>query len=247
MARLGLIDWGIGGIGVYREAKRRFGDIAITYWSDTGQLPYGTLSRREMAVRLEFIISRCVELGVTDVVVACNAASTALPDVRPIDGVIVTGMIEPAVAAAIKKGPTHLGVIGGRRTIVSGAYRKAFASHGIDISQRVAQPLSALIEAGEIDGPTMNAECERILRPLYNCSHILLACTHYPAAAAAIARSVSPNTVLLDPAADVVATLDKNFEAGNDVFFTTGDAREMRSAAKMAFGVEIGEIKKLNV
>lgn len=247
MSKLGIIDWGIGGVGVYREIKKRAPQASIVYFSDTGVTPYGRSSRRQLAARLRQIIGYLRDNGCGAVVIGCNAASTAIGDLK-VD-VPVFGVIEPAVEMAAKLRPERLGLIGGRRTVMSGVHRRRFAEKGIAVKQRVAQPLSALIEAGKIGSPELRAEAARILLPLKNCTHILHACTHYPAAESVLAVFVSPTTKFLDPAAALARSIPAKYlkGGGSDVFLTTGDAAAMRRSAKLAFGVDIGRAKKVRL
>ncbi len=92
----------------------------------------------------------------------CNAASTAIPFLD-FQGLKVEGVIESAVAMTVRLKPNRVGLIGGRRTVLSGVHRKAFAAHGIKVEQRIAQPLSGLIESGDISSNKLRAECKRIL------------------------------------------------------------------------------------
>jgi len=248
MNRLGIIDWGIGGISVYRLLKQKLGDIPVTYFSDTGATPYGKMARRELASRLDTVIEYLIEKGVSHVVIGCNAASTAIGDLAPHSSPI-EGVIEPAIEMTAKIKPSRLGLIGGRRTVVSGVYRKAFSHRGMTISQRIAQPLSALIESGDVSSSELKTQCKRILSPIKNSSHILLACTHYPAITEVLRDFVSPATQFIDPAAALVDRISKwKLEAGgSDEFLTTGGAKAMKKAAKAAFGVEIDHIEKITV
>lgn len=243
---LGIIDWGIGGISVYKLIKERMPGAAILYFSDTGATPYGKMGRRELAERLDAVIEFLKSKGMTRLVIGCNAASTAIADLRD-HGLRIDGVIEPAVEAAAKLKPARLGVIGGRRTVVSGVYRKAFAARGIEIGQRIAQPLSGLIESGDTASDVLRGEAKRILSPLKNCSHVLLACTHYPAIEPVLRDYVSPSTKFIDPAAAVVERLGKMSSVGKDRVFTTSDARQMKRSARLAFGVEIDEIEKVKI
>src|SRR5690606_36254839 len=138
---LGIIDWGIGGISIYKLIKTRMPSAGILYFSDTGATPYGKMRRRELAERLDSVIAFLKAKGMTRLVIGCNAASTAIPDLASHE-IKIDGVIEPAVETASKLKPMRLGVIGGRRTVVSGVYRKAFLARGVDIDQRIAQPLS---------------------------------------------------------------------------------------------------------
>ena len=245
---LGIIDWGIGGIGIYNLVKEQMPGAGVLYFSDTGATPYGKMGRRELAGRLDAVIEFLKDKGMTRLIIGCNAASTAIPDLRE-HGIPIEGVITPAVEMAAKLKPEKLGVIGGRRTILSGVYRRAFAERGIDIEQRIAQPLSALIESGDLASSKLHAEAERILTPIRNRSHILLACTHYPSIQRVLEKYVSGHAKFINPAAAVVKKL-RNVEDGtvhDDRFFTTGDPEQMKRSAKLAFGVDLGVVKKVSI
>lgn len=248
MGRIGMIDWGIGGIGIYRRLKERFPRASVTYFSDTGFTPYGKTTRRELIERLERVVRFLREHDVTQVVIGCNAASTVV-DRLHFGSLKVSGVIEPAIASVARSKPTRLGLIGGRRTVVSGVYRRGFAERNIEIAQRIAQPLSGIIESGDTESPCLHSEAKRILAPLKNCSHILLACTHYPAIAEVLANYVSPNTRFIDPADAVVAALsiEQGTETGEDIFLTTGNATEMRRSVKAAWNVELHSAKHVEL
>lgn len=245
---LGIIDWGIGGIGICNLIKRRLGGVPVIYFSDTGATPYGKMKRGEIADRLDTVIEFLKSKGITHLAIGCNAASTAIADLQD-HGIPIVGVIDPAVAMTAKLKPASLGVIGGRRTIVSGVYRRAFAKRGIAIKQRIAQPLSGMIEAGDVSSTKLHSEAARILTPLKHCSHILLACTHYPAIEKTLAQYVAPLTKFIDPAAAVVRRIEEWRIAanGSDAFFTTGNATQMKRSAKLAFGVELGTVKKVRI
>ena len=246
MKRLGIIDWGIGGVSIYKLIKQQLGDIPVTYFSDTGATPYGKMSRTELAARLDIAIEYLKLRGVTHVVIGCNAASTAIPNLKD-HGISVEGVIESAVDMTVKLKPTQLGLIGGRRTVVSGVYRRAFTSHNIAVAQRIAQPLSGLIESGDTSSEHLRNEASRILAPIRNSSHILLACTHYPAITGLLKELVSPKTLFIDPAAAVLKKIArwKLPFSGTDIFLTSGDATAMKHAAKAAFGIGITNVTKI--
>ena len=241
--KLGILDWGIGGISVYKLIKERRPDTATVYFSDTGATPYGKMSRPELVARLNTVIGFLKTEGVSHLVIGCNAASTAIPFLDA-QGMKIEGVIDAAVEMTARLKPKRLGLIGGRRTVVSGVYRKAFAERDIKVEQRIAQPLSGLIESGDVSSDKLRAECKRILSPIKNCSHILLACTHYPAIGNLLKEIVSPQTILIDPAADLVKRTAKWGLSTDDpdTFYTSGDAQGMKLAAKAAFGCEIDSV-----
>ena len=140
-------------------------------------------------------------------------------------------MVSPALEGV-------LGVVGGARTIRSGLYRRALATPRRRVIQRIAQPLSAHIEAGRVGTPAFERDLARILGPLVRADAILLACTHYPSAREAF-RRLAPRTSLLDPAEAVVETLIARWRlprGRGDLFLTTGAPGEMRRAARTAWG-----------
>ena len=249
-SRLAIIDWGIGGISILKLIKRRYGDVPVTYFSDTGVTPYGRMSRTELASRLEKVIGFLASQHATHIVVGCNAASTALPFVRRAETTPVVGMIDAGVNAAVSCRPTRLGLIGGRRTVMSGAYRRAFASVGIDLVQRVAQPLSAAIENGDTSSAALHAQCRQILAPLRTCSHILLACTHYPAISPVLEQCVGKDTAFIDPTEELVRRIvkwDMEGSGGDDIYLTTGDTMRMAESAGKAFGWAIAAARRLSI
>jgi glutamate racemase len=243
--RLGIIDWGIGGISIYKLLRAKPVSSPITYFSDSGVTPYGKMSRRELVSRLQNVLDYLETRGVTHVAIGCNAASTAIPELRT--AIPVMGIIEPAVRMTGRLKPKTLGLIGGRRTVVSGIYRRAFAATNIAVTQRIAQPLSGMIEKGDTSSDELCVTAGRILSPLRNSSHILLACTHYPAIADVIANCVSTGTKLIDPAIAVVEEIAKWPLSGNgqDEFLTSGDTDAMKRASKKAFGVKLANARKV--
>lgn len=247
--KLGILDWGIGGVSVYKAVKETLGEIPVVYFSDTGATPYGKMTRLELVARLDAVIDFLKSKGVTHLAIGCNAASTAIPDLRRAD-VEIEGVIESAVAMTAALKPQRLAVIGGRRTVLSGIYRRQFAARGIATAQRIAQPLSALIESGDVSSATLRAESRKILAPVKNSSHILLACTHYPAITGVLKDFVSPATVFLNPARALVEKIAEwDLPAGGaaDVFYTTGGTEEMKTAAFNAFGVAIKTVEKIRL
>ena len=246
--RLAIIDWGIGGVSIYRLIKERLGEIPVTYFSDTGVTPYGKMARPELVSRLNAVIPFLKTRGVTHLVIGCNAASTAI-DSLDNHAIPIEGVIDSAVEASVKLKPKRLGLIGGRRTVLSGVFRNSFAQKGIKVEQRIAQPLSGLVESGDVSSALLRAECKRILAPLRNCSHILLACTHYPAITYILQQCVSTQTKFIDPAIEVVniVTRWKIGASGQDEFLTSGDPVLMKSSAKKAFGVKISKVSRVKL
>lgn len=247
-SQLGIIDWGIGGISVYNLIKSQLGTIPVIYFSDTGVAPYGRMSRRELVSRLNAVLGFLRSRGVTHLIVGCNAASTVAP-ILAVDGMIVENVIDSAIQITETMRPTRLALIGGRRTVLSGVYRRGFAARGIAVTQRIAQPLSAFIENGDVSSAALRAQCQRILTPLKNSSHLLLACTHYPAIIPVLKDFVANETVFIDPARELVNRIKrwKLPSEGADLFLTSGDPVKMKHAAFKAFGARIKRAERVRI
>ncbi len=248
---LAILDWGIGGIDFHARLRARHPALPLIYWSDSGATPYGKLSREALAARVAAVAIAVKQRGATRLVIACNAASTVLdhPAVAHA-GLPVSGVIAPAIAAAIADPARRLGVIGGRRTIRSGLYRQALLAAGRQVIQRVAQPLSAMVERGELAGPAVMTELDRILAPLRRIDALVLACTHYTALLAPI-RERLPGVRIIDPAAAALAEVERqgwlSGHVGSDMFLTTGSPTATREAACLAFGARLPEFRQVTL
>jgi glutamate racemase len=252
---IGILDWGIGGLGFFKQLRSSYPHMPVVYWSDAGETPYGKLPAPVLAARVRTVAERLAVRGVRRLVVACNAASTVLPALG-VDGVAgllstsaggveVTGVIAHAVRLARKSRARSLGIIGGRRTIRSGIYRRALSSKTRLIRQRVAQPLSARVESGDLMSAALERELKAILRPLRDVDALLLACTHYPVLAERFAAHL-PGVRLLDPVDELLGWVSQNWPLsarGADSFMTTGNAESMRRAAQVAFGVSLPRVR----
>ncbi len=254
---LGILDWGIGGVEFRTAFKARFPHVKVVYLSDAGCMPYGRQSARDLEARLVVVAQRLAQAGVTRLVVACNAMSTILPghSAGELGLERICGVIDSAVEAVLEADVGVVGVVGGGRTIRSGAYRRPLLAAGLSVRQRVAQPLSALVEAGLTGTPIFRAEARRVMAPLARVDALVLGCTHYSAGLARF-RELAPAAVIVDPAHETLdrvvsgwfdgrSTDDDGHGAARasvvatDTFFTTGDPAATARAALLAFGVHL--------
>jgi glutamate racemase len=240
-----VIDWGIGGLSVYRAIKRKDPGRTIVYLSDSGATPYGKMSSRELEARLTRICEHFMAEGIQEIVVACNAGSTVAPRLRRRyagTGLRLVDVISCGIRMVQRTSLPRLGVIGGERTIRSQIYQRELSTGTRQVVGRIAQPLSALIERGELDSPLMHRTLSAILAPMRRMDGLLLACTHYPAVQSHIQRLV-PGCHIFDPAAstaeELVGGRKTVGEGGPDHFLTTGDPLRSRKVAEAAFGVQV--------
>ncbi|MCH2109695.1 MAG: hypothetical protein MK135_10215 [Polyangiaceae bacterium] len=260
-----VMDWGIGGLPCFlhlgEALKSRSCAVSCFYFSDAGYRPYGLLSAEEMRCR----VVEVVDYFTPDVlVIACNAASVRFA----IDGLsllrqgktLVFGMAKAAgrglrmlLNADSAESPSIL-LLGGRATVESGYFQNLL---GERVQARVAQPLSALVERGLLDGPEVEVTLHKLLAPSHGENYpterlLALCCTHYPALSPLI-RQLYPELRLFDPmlglVEEVVRWLDVQgglvgasrgralvSSSKNGQLFTTGSRGNLCMSAKVAFG-----------
>src|SRR4029079_16890225 len=104
------------------------------------------------------------------IVVACNTVSSvAIPRLRATVSIPVIGVIEPGAQAAIAiTRNRHVGVIGTRATIRSGAYENALRALNthVRVSSRACPLLVPLIEEGLLNDRLTDQAIARYLDPM---------------------------------------------------------------------------------
>jgi len=231
---IGVLDWGIGGMFAALRLIAREPTLDLLYLSDTGSVPYGLLPRRDLLRRVQGQVRFLQDRGATQILLGCHSASTTLSALRA--EVPIFGVIDPA---PVPRDVTSILFLGGRRTIRSGLWHRALSAHspGARVRGRIAQPLSAWIEAGKAQDPGCLADVDRILAgppPAV----LVLACTHYAALRSAI-QSRHPGSHIVDPALFAADRLAVPAGAGRVSWRTTGDPSAMAGAASVVFGVRI--------
>lgn len=100
---IGVLDSGIGGLTVLKEAIRLLPNEDYLYYADTKHVPYGTKPRDEVRGYIFDAADFFASQGVEALVVACNTAtSIAINDLRERYSFPIIGM-EPAVKPAVLK------------------------------------------------------------------------------------------------------------------------------------------------
>jgi len=241
---VGIFDWGIGGFGVYNALKQKTPQLPVVYFSDAGFMPYGKVDKKTLHSRvLEVEHWLLNEQKCTDVLWACNAASSALTSEA-----LATryNILNEGIAAAIASKSKHIGVLGGVATIESHLFQNAIQLAGKQCTAVVAQPLSAHVETGCTNQQQLHLDLARVTAPLANCDAVVMACTHYPVLLPEF-QKLLPKTEWIDPAETLVASfLDKEVltsSARTDAFYTTGSVDNMQTAVLKAYGKVLPELK----
>jgi glutamate racemase len=263
MKPIGVFDSGIGGLTVVRALQELLPNEDIFYLGDTARVPYGNKSA-ETVERYSLELARML-IGEKAklIVVACNTASSvAIPKLRASVSVPVVGVIEPGANAAIAMTRNrHVGVIGTRATIRSGAYENALRALNVHVRvSSVACPLLVpLIEEGLLDDKLTDLTIERYLRPMAvdGIDTLVLGCTHYPLLTRAIARSLGDKIRIVDSAMNcaraVKELLKRQSLASNSTapaklqVALTDAADHFLSIARDALQLQIGDVQLLSV
>jgi glutamate racemase len=203
---IGVFDSGIGGLTVVSALRTLLPHESIFYLGDTARVPYGGKSASTVQRYSLEIAALLLEENAKTVVVACNTASAvALSQLTESVPVTVTGVILPGAQAAIAATRTgHVGVIGTRATINSGAYERALRSLNseIRVTARACPLLVPLIEEGWLERPVTDEIIMQYVGPLVDegIDTLVLGCTHYPLLRNAMARLLGDSITLVDSA-----------------------------------------------
>jgi glutamate racemase len=212
---IGVFDSGIGGLTVVKALRELLPNENIFYLGDTARVPYGGKSASTVERYSIEMTDMLVAEDVKAVVVACNSASAvALPKLEETLPVPVIGVIKPGAQAAVATTRNrHIGVIGTRATIKSGAYERELGvlNPGIRISVRACPLLVPLIEEGWINDELTERVIARYLGPLTHggIDTLVLGCTHYPLLADAIARFLAGKVKLVDSARNCAKAVEQ--------------------------------------
>jgi len=239
--RFGILDWGVGGLGFYNLFKESHPKVPVLYFSDAGALPYGKMDQKDLTNRVQNILHFMVSAGCDKICIACHSASTVVPYIQKI-GVPVTNIIDHTIRM-LQNFPPSL-ILGGRGTILSGMYN---LKNRNDIL-RIAQPLSAFVESGELESDKVKKQIKQIVyldrgQKEIGIHNIILACTHYVALSAQISEIVGPEYHIIDPVEFMLKWVERNwpleYDSLPDIFFTTGSKESFLRSSKAAFGVNV--------
>jgi len=212
---IGVFDSGIGGLTVVKALSDRLPNETIVYLGDTARVPYGPKSPETVQRYALELTHMLMQKDAKALVVACNTVSSvALPLLTRKFSVPVIGVIEPGTRAALQATRNqHVGVIGTRATIRSGAYEKVLRAtdNNVRVSSRACPLLVPLIEEGLLEDDVTDRVIARYLEPLLadRIDTLVLGCTHYPLLSPAIARALGGEITIVDSAANCATAVQE--------------------------------------
>lgn len=203
-APIAVMDSGVGGVSVLRELRRLMPGENYLYFGDSANAPYGEKSADEVRALTLAHATRLFEEGAKALVVACNtatgAAIKALRERFPTHPIIG---IEPALkpAATATERPTVL-VMATPLTLQQEKFEHLLAQYNgqARILTLPCHGLVELIEGGVTEGDKMDDLLRELFAPLAgeHIDSVVLGCTHYPLAKAAIQKAVGEGVTLFD-------------------------------------------------
>jgi glutamate racemase len=256
---LGVFDSGIGGLTVVKALRDLLPNENIFYLGDTARVPYGGKSASTVERYSVEMTDMLVAEGVKAIVIACNSASAvALPKLEETLPVPVIGVIKPGAQAAVAATRNeHVGVIGTRATIKSGAYDRELRalSPDIRVSMRACPLLVPLIEEDWLEDELTDRVIARYLGPITHdgVDTLVLGCTHYPLLAGAITRFLAGKVRLVDSARTCAKTVEQLLDRqslcapreneGSLQVALTDAPDTFLGVARRALQLEIGEVQ----
>lgn len=248
---IGFFDSGVGGLSVMREARLLLPAEEFMYYADSACCPYGTKPAEIIIERSRAICDFFLGKGVKLIVVACNTASITALDVLREDYQLPIVGIEPAIkpaAAATKNG--RIGVLATGLTLSGRRFNTLVEKFGdaVHVYTVPCPGLVELVEAGEKDGPEVEALLGSFLKPLLekDIDTVVLGCTHYPFIRPTLGVLAGPNVHIIDTGRAVARQLVRVLEqydlfnpgigTGRVCFFTSGDPEKTGAVVRKLWG-----------
>ena len=230
---IGVFDSGVGGISVLRKLRKILPNERFLYYGDSANAPYGKRPTAQVQELTLEAVEKMMTFGLKALVVACNTATSAairtLREKYP--DLIVIG-IEPAVKPAVDQFPGgRIGVMATDVTLREEKFNSLLARFEASAAiVKISAPgLVELVEAGKAD--SADTLLETILAPhTGKLDALVLGCTHYPLASAAIRRVLGPRVVLIDGGEGTARETKRRLEQAGLLFDGPGEILWKNSA-----------------
>ena len=225
---IGIFDSGIGGLSVLRALRQNLPTAQVSYIADTRYTPWGNRPAPWVIERSLYLSGWLIDEGADLVLIACNTATTqAMKALRARwSGQRFVG-VEPGIKPAVVRSRNgRVAVMGTTATLASARFGALVDAHavGIRLLRLPCPGLVEAIEAGCAVDPSVAAAADASLEACLDgiaeavlaagVDTVVLACTHYPLVADALAQRLGPGVALVDTAEAVV----------RQVAFLLGDA-----------------------
>jgi len=253
---VGIFDSGVGGLSVASAVRQLLPDETIIYFGDTAHLPYGDKSPEAILHYSKRITDFLLDHNCKIVLAACNTVSATVWDELygySSGRTIPVNVLDPVVESIARSHPVkHIGVIGTKNTINSGAYSRNIKKLLPDaIVSCLATPLLVpMIEEGFVCDDISNAIIRAYLsaKKLEGIQTLILGCTHYPIIRNQIRKYYDFKIEVVDSAMIVAEYLRSILESrkllgsgseGGDRFFVSDHTEYFGKIAEIFFEKQI--------
>lgn len=235
-----MLDSGVGGISVLKEAVRQLPHEHFIFYGDTKNAPYGTRTADEVYRLTDHVVQTLMRMGAKAVVIACNTAtSAAAKRLRAQYELPIIGM-EPALkpAQAYHTDGVILS-IATPGTIAGEKYAQLAAQYGEGVISLPCPGLMEFVERNEMDSLALHTYLRDLFLPFIGrkIEAVVLGCTHYCFLRSALKKQL-PGVPLLDgnegtvhqlirllAEKDALAPADQQ---GQVELYSSGDGRAVR-------------------
>lgn len=245
---IGLIDSGVGGLTVMKEAIKQLPNESFYYMGDTARCPYGPRPVEQVKQYTREMTQFLLKKDIKMLVIACNTATAAvLKELKQELDIPVVGVILPGSRAAIKMTRNkRIGIIGTEGTIRSNEYKEAIIKkkETTKVFSLACPKFVPLVESNQFKGSIAKKVVTETLQEFKKnqVDTLVLGCTHYPLLRPIIQNVMGDKVHLIDSGAETVnevsVLLDyydlaevKSNQLNERKFYTTGSANMFRQIA----------------
>jgi glutamate racemase len=220
---LGILDSGIGGLGIVQNIMERSPDCSILYFGDTARAPYGEKNAAAViryALRnAEILLHKgAVAVLITSHTIACVAGR----QVREAFGVPVLDVTGPTVKLALQTSPKCVvGIMASRAAVGSNCYPAAILNLNSEakVYSAACPLLVPLVEEGWLKKPETVRIVKKYLHPLKvrQIDTLILGGNHYALLKKTIQRKIGKRVHIIDACDAVPAALVDFFKDNNEL------------------------------
>ena len=184
MAPVGVLDSGVGGVYVLRQAVRLMPRENFLFYGDLGHAPYGSRPTEEIRKISMDAARYLVDQGVKALLVACNTATSAAVETMRAEFSIPVVGVEPALKPAVEAAcGGKIAVMATPATLRLPRFARLLEACGAQ-SRLVALPcpgLSLMVERFGPGSPMVINYLSELFNdaPVDKLSGVVIGCTHY--------------------------------------------------------------------
>lgn len=245
---IGILDSGVGGISVLREAVKMLPNENFIYYGDNKNAPYGPKPLDEIRRLSKAAVDFLLDKNVKALVLACNTITSAYAaQLRSEVNIPVIGM-EPAVKpASMARSGGKILALATKATLTLDKFSLLMERYGEGVIPLEGKGLVEIVEGGKCNSPEAREALRALFQPYLNeqIDGIVLGCTHYPFLRRQI-EQFFPNAQIFDGLEGTVKQLRRKLaetnrlnsgdNIGDVIFKTSGDEKTLELMRKLFIG-----------